>query len=59
MQALFDLRFWVVAEQGARFRDVGKGLGYVAGLCWLAVDDGVCVELLFEKRDKFVELNRA
>ena len=59
VQALFDLGFWVVAEQGARFRDVGKGLRNVAWLWRLAIDDGVRVEFLFEERNQFVELNRA
>src|ERR1043165_3356545 len=59
MQALFDLCFGVVAEQGARFRDVGEGLRDVSGLRRLALDDGVYAELLFQERDQFVELDRA
>ena len=49
VQALFNLRFRVVAEQVARFRDVGKRLRYVPWLWRLAIDGGVRIKLLFEQ----------
>src|SRR6185369_5532993 len=56
-QALFDLSFWVVVEQGARLGNVGKGLWNIAWLWRLALNDRGHIELFLEQCDQFAELD--
>jgi hypothetical protein len=53
----FDLRLRIVAEELAGSRDIGKRLRYVTRLQWLPVNPGGKIELLFQQRYQFSELD--
>src|SRR5712691_11037677 len=59
MDAVLNLRLWIVTKQATSLRDIGVGLWNVPRLQRLVIDYGLEIQFLFQQSDQFPQLNGA
>src|SRR5260221_280312 len=58
LQPLNQCRLRAISEFSGRASEIGEGAFDIAGLCWLAVDDGFLTHHLFYFRDQMRQRHR-
>src|SRR5438552_15910835 len=59
MNAILNLRLWIVTKQATSLRNIGVGLWHVPRLQRLVIDYCLEIQFLFQQSDQVAQLNGA